>query len=515
MPEASIQSVEIGYTSGYGGGATPAAARRSFPERVLFRQRCRLLQFMLDSCALAAAWFLALEARLLLNGVMARELSRAELVLLAPSLGTIFVVWALAALYRGSYRSRAVPGLTASWREVAESALVAAAAAVIVTFFSRHLGANLARSFVLLFAPLSLLALSAARWAALSAAAVGEKRWPLFERVAVVGHGSAARDVADQLGRAGTSAVAVCGAVLPGDATSAGTGNSLPVLGRTSELGALINQHGLERLVIVDGRLSEEEMENCARVSKRMGVIASCAFGRVGNDSRLELTESYGLRLLELRPLTFTRGEEIAKRALDAVAAAVSLLLLSPLLGVVAVLVKLSSKGPVLYRSSRVGKGGRHFTFFKFRSMLEQGQDRGPDRQGLDERNQQNGHLFKIRDDPRVTPIGRFLRRSSLDELPQLINVLLGQMSLVGPRPLPAEDLDPDGHNSQFSEWAEKRSRVLPGITGLWQVKGRSELPFEKMIELDSRYAEDCSLALDLRILLETPMAVLSARGAF
>ena len=100
-------------------------------------------------------------------------------------------------------------------------------------------------------------------------------------------------------------------------------------------------------------------MENCARVSKRMGVIASCAFGRVGNDSRLELTESYGLRLLELRPLTFTRGEEIAKRALDAVAAAVSLLLLSPLLGVVAVLVKLSSKGPVLYRSSRVGKGGR------------------------------------------------------------------------------------------------------------------------------------------------------------
>ena len=515
MPEASIQSVEIGYTSGYGGGATPAAARRSFPERVLFRQRCRLLQFMLDSCALAAAWFLALEARLLLNGVMARELSRAELVLLAPSLGTIFVVWALAALYRGSYRSRAVPGLTASWREVAESALVAAAAAVIVTFFSRPLGANLARSFVLLFAPLSLLALSAARWAALSAAAVGEKRWPLFERVAVVGHGSAARDVADQLGRAGTSAVAVCGAVLPGDATSAGTGNSLPVLGRTSELGALINQHGLERLVIVDGRLSEEEMENCARVSKRMGVIASCAFGRVGNDSRLELTESYGLRLLELRPLTFTRGEEIAKRALDAVAAAVSLLLLSPLLGVVAVLVKLSSKGPVLYRSSRVGKGGRHFTFFKFRSMLEQGQDRGPDRQGLDERNQQNGHLFKIRDDPRVTPIGRFLRRLSLDELPQLINVLLGQMSLVGPRPLPAEDLEPDGLSREHRTWARERSQVLPGITGLWQVSGRGNLPFEGMVELDLEYIRRWSLVFDLKILLRTPRAVLSGRGAY
>ena len=515
MPEANVQSVEMGYSSGYGGAAAAAAPRRSFPKRVLCRQRYRFLQFMLDSGALAAAWFLALEARLLLNGVLGRELGRAELALLAPSLGTIWLLCALLALYRGSYGSRAVPGLICGWREVAESALVAAAVTVIVTFFSRQFGANLSRSFVLLFTPLSFLAFPAARYAALAAATVCEKRWPLFERVAVVGHGSAARGVADQLRRGATTAGAVCGVVLPGGAAPSGLGNSLPVLDRTAELGALINEYGLERLVIVDAHLGVEETEDCARISKRMGVIASRAVGRVGHDSRLEVTESYGLRLLELRPLTFTRREEVAKRALDIVVSAGLLLLLSPLLGVLGVLVKLSSEGPILYKSSRVGKGGRHFTFLKFRSMLAQGQDGGPDRRHLQWRNQQNGHLFKIRDDPRVTPIGGFLRRSSLDELPQFINVLLGQMSLVGPRPLPAEDLDPDGHSKQFGEWAEKRSRVLPGITGLWQVSGRSELPFEKMVELDRRYVSDCSLALDLRILLKTPLAVLNARGAY
>jgi exopolysaccharide biosynthesis polyprenyl glycosylphosphotransferase len=514
MPEANIQSVEIGYAGGYGGTAATAAARGSFPKRVLFRQRYRLLQFMVDSLALAAAWFLTLEARLLLNGVVGRELGRAELVLLAPSLGTIWFVWMMVALYRRSYRSRAVPGLIANWRETAESALVAAAVTVIVTFFSRQFGANLSRSFVFLFTPLSLLALSAARYTALAAVAVCEKRWPLFERVAVLGQGSAASDVAEQLFQAGTSA-GICGVVLPRGGGPAGLRASLPVLGRTAELGALINQHGLERLVIVDGQLSPEEMEDCARISKRMGVIASRAFGLVGHDSRLEVTESYGLRLLELRPLTFTRRAEVAKRALDIVVSASLLLLLSPLLGVLAFLVKLSSEGPALYKSSRVGKGGRHFTFLKFRSMVAQGQDHSASRQHLHGSNQQNGHLFKIRDDPRVTPIGKFLRRSSLDEMPQLINVLLGQMSLVGPRPLPAEDLDPDGHSQQFGEWAEKRSRVLPGITGLWQVSGRSELSFEKMVELDARYVSDCSLALDLRILLQTPLAVLSARGAY
>jgi lipopolysaccharide/colanic/teichoic acid biosynthesis glycosyltransferase len=129
--------------------------------------------------------------------------------------------------------------------------------------------------------------------------------------------------------------------------------------------------------------------------------------------------------------------------------------------------------------------------------------------------NEKSDHLFKIRNDPRITPVGRFMRHFSIDELPQLVNVLLGHMSMVGPRPLPAWDLDPDGQSRHFQVWAEQRSRVLPGVTGLWQVRGRSDLPFEKMIELDLSYIRDWSFWLDFRILLATPLVALSGRGAY
>jgi lipopolysaccharide/colanic/teichoic acid biosynthesis glycosyltransferase len=138
-----------------------------------------------------------------------------------------------------------------------------------------------------------------------------------------------------------------------------------------------------------------------------------------------------------------------------------------------------------------------------------------PARSEVSSQNEQTGHVFKIRADPRVTPIGRFMRRYSLDELPQLWNVLRGDMSLVGPRPLPAQDLEPDGQSSEFRTWSEMRSSVPPGISGLWQISGRSDLAFEKWIELDMTYVRNWSLRLDARILLETPLAVLAGKGAY
>jgi lipopolysaccharide/colanic/teichoic acid biosynthesis glycosyltransferase len=173
------------------------------------------------------------------------------------------------------------------------------------------------------------------------------------------------------------------------------------------------------------------------------------------------------------------------------------------------VLIKLTSPGPIFYTAPRVGKGGRHFSFFKFRSMRV-----SSPRERAKLANEKDGHIFKIKNDPRVTPLGRFLRRYSLDELPQLLNVLRGEMSLVGPRPLPAEDLDPDGMSSRFANWSEQRSRVNPGISGLWQIKGRSELDFEDMMRFDIEYIRNWSLLLDLKILLATPGLVMRGRGA-
>jgi lipopolysaccharide/colanic/teichoic acid biosynthesis glycosyltransferase len=182
------------------------------------------------------------------------------------------------------------------------------------------------------------------------------------------------------------------------------------------------------------------------------------------------------------------------------------------LFALIAFAIQATSLGPVFYKARRVGKGGRYFVFWKFRSMFIG----GPSRTELMQHNEASGHLFKLRQDPRITPVGRLLRRFSLDELPQLLNVLAGDMSLVGPRPLPTEDLEPDGMSTTFEQWAEQRSHVRPGITGLWQVSGRSELPFSKMIDLDMEYIRRWSVALDLRILLvDTPRAVLSGRGAY
>jgi lipopolysaccharide/colanic/teichoic acid biosynthesis glycosyltransferase len=200
-----------------------------------------------------------------------------------------------------------------------------------------------------------------------------------------------------------------------------------------------------------------------------------------------------------------TRERLLVKDAMDRLSAALLLLVLSPLLLAIALAVCVTSPGPVLYRQRRVGRHGRTFCFFKFRTMVIGADSQLP---GLIDLNSGDGLLFKILDDPRVTPVGRFLRRWSLDELPQLWNVLWGDMSLVGPRPLPV-----DPHAFRGDE--RRRLKVKPGITGLWQISGRSELGWDETVRLDVRYVDQWSLALDLSILLRTPAAVLRGRGAY
>ena len=201
------------------------------------------------------------------------------------------------------------------------------------------------------------------------------------------------------------------------------------------------------------------------------------------------------------------RGWNLAlKRAIDVVISATTLLLLSPLILLIAALIKLESQGPALFRQTRIGRNGKPFTLYKFRSMRPEAEEELGEVRDL---NETAGVFFKIREDPRRTRVGRALRRLSLDELPQMYNILRGEMSLVGPRPALPREVE------RYEEWHRRRLGVLPGLTGLWQVMGRSDLTFDEMVMLDLFYTENWSLWLDLKIMLMTIPTVLSGKGAY
>jgi exopolysaccharide biosynthesis polyprenyl glycosylphosphotransferase len=221
---------------------------------------------------------------------------------------------------------------------------------------------------------------------------------------------------------------------------------------------------------------------------------------------RAELVPGEAVPLFEVRRPVFEGLDFVVKRSFDYVVAGLGLIVLSPLLVAIALAVRLSSRGPVLHSSLRPGIGSRPFRCLKFRTMYADAEQRQPDFEHL---NEADGAIFKIRDDPRLTPLGRFLRRNSLDELPQLLNVIRGEMSLVGPRPLPLRD------HARLGDWHRRRYLVLPGITGLWQISGRSDLDFDDMVRLDFLYLESWSVMLDLAILLKTVPAVIRRRGAY
>jgi exopolysaccharide biosynthesis polyprenyl glycosylphosphotransferase len=220
---------------------------------------------------------------------------------------------------------------------------------------------------------------------------------------------------------------------------------------------------------------------------------------------RVHVRPVEGLPLLYVEEPTLSGVAWLVKNLLDRVVAMVGLLVMLPVLVVAGVAVKVADRGPVFFRQRRVGREGKTFSVWKFRTMYVDAEERLA---ALVDQNESDGLLFKIRNDPRVTPVGRFLRASSLDELPQLINVLFGEMSLVGPRPLPAEDGD-------FLGDVRRRLLVRPGITGLWQVSGRSDLSWDDAVRLDLYYVDNWSLTFDLTILWRTVGVVLASKGAY
>jgi exopolysaccharide biosynthesis polyprenyl glycosylphosphotransferase len=292
-----------------------------------------------------------------------------------------------------------------------------------------------------------------------------------------------------------------------GAVTDDGEGLMLPVLGGIPELPLVLDRLHPDELIISGVDVRDKELLDLVEHANRAGVKVRVAPTTMDLlTQRAEYVAGQGVPLFELRPPVFAGLDWATKRVFDVVVSAGIVLIATPLWLLTALAVKLSSPGPVFYRDQRVGLGEREFGMFKFRSMYT---DAGERQAGLEGANEASGPLFKIKDDPRVTRVGRFLRRYSIDELPQILNVLRGEMSLVGPRPLPLRDY------VMLQDWHRKRYLVLPGMTGLWQVSGRIELTFDDLVRLDFYYLENWSIWLDISILAKTLPAVLARRGAY
>jgi exopolysaccharide biosynthesis polyprenyl glycosylphosphotransferase len=277
----------------------------------------------------------------------------------------------------------------------------------------------------------------------------------------------------------------------------------LSVIGSTAQLPELVEELAVERVIVAFSAAPYAETVRLIRTLGELGVqvdVVPRLFDVLGPHMRVHAAE--GLPLLGLTPMRLSRSSLFLKRALDVLVASVALLLLAPLLAVVAIAIKLDSPGPVFFRQVRMGRNGATFTILKLRTMTADADARKGEVAHLNKHLMGDPRMFKVSHDPRVTRLGAFLRRYSLDELPQFVNVLRGEMSLVGPRPL---ILDEHRH---LDDWARKRLDLKPGITGLWQVLGRDDIPFEEMVGLDYRYVSNWSLANDFKLILKTVPAM-------
>ena len=326
-------------------------------------------------------------------------------------------------------------------------------------------------------------------------------------RVVLVGSASRVALLHEALAVDKQEEMLVVGACLP-EAASADSRTDLPILGTLDDVASIVRQSDVDAVAVAGGDATGHEYLrrlSWALEGADVELLVHPGLVEIAGP-RMHIRPYVGLPLLHVEQPHFTGWRRIVKRVTDLVLTVVGLLVVSPLLAVIAVAIKMEGAGPVLFKQTRVGLDGSTFTMWKFRSMHVDAESRLVD---LRRRNPDVGLMFKMAEDPRVTRVGRVLRRFSLDELPQLFNVLGGSMSLVGPRPPLQTEVD------AYENHARRRLLVTPGLTGLWQVSGRSLLSWEETVRLDLRYVENWTLTLDLLILWKTFFAVLSRRGAY
>jgi len=450
------------------------------------------------SCALVAG-LLALAA----YGIHYRNLTHQATAYLAFT-AVLPILWSVSVAVAGGYDSRFIGVGTDEFRRVLNAAVFLTAGVAIVSYALRL---EFARGYVVVALPSATIFDLVARHRLRRRLHRLRSRGACMRRVVAIGHAPAVADLVAELRRGTYHGLSVVGACLVGG-TMLNEIAGVPVFGGLGSVTAAVGQFRADTVaVLACPEMNGIRLRELAWDLEKTGTdvcVAPALLDVAG--PRTTIRPVAGLPLLHVDHPELAGGKQVVKGVFDKTIAASALVLLAPLFAAMALTIWLADRGPVFFRQTRVGKNGRTFTLYKFRTMVVDAEHWKP---LLATRNEADDVLFKIRRDPRVTRPGTWLRRWSLDELPQLFNVLLGNMSLVGPRPaLPQEA-------ARYGNLMRRRLAVTPGLTGLWQVSGRSDLPWEEAVRLDLRYVENWSFALDLQILWKTGSAVIRGSGAY
>jgi exopolysaccharide biosynthesis polyprenyl glycosylphosphotransferase len=415
------------------------------------------------------------------------------------SLVVTMVLWVASAWIHRVYDERPRAGTSALariCRALSTVALVDTAAVLI-------LGREYPRVLAVLYFATALVLLAGNRGVFRTGARLLRRRGYHARRYAVVGNGGFAREIVEATAAQPHWGMEFAGFILHGDQTVRSRG---PNLGNIDRLGQILEEQVLDEVIFAVPRDELDSVEHSIRLCQEQGVDVQISLDvlRYG-PSHMHIREVGGIPLLAFTRTPTDTLALAAKRVFDVVASATALILLAPVLVGIAVAIKRDSPGPVFFRQRRSGLNGRTFWMLKFRSMHVDAEAR---LEALKAHNEMTGPVFKMANDPRITRVGRFLRKTSLDEFPQFLNVLRGEMSIVGPRPpIPAEV-------RQYKRWQRRRLSMKPGITCIWQVSGRNEIGFERWMELDLEYIDGWSLWKDVQICMKTIPAVLTTRGA-
>ena len=362
------------------------------------------------------------------------------------------------------------------------------------------------RIFILLFALFDFFFVIAARTSIRTIILFSNRKIERFRMILIVGTEERALSLAQNIEKHKDLGLRILGFVATGDGSPPQKLNGYPVLGSAKDLPQLLEREVVDEVIFA---ISQEELKNMGDLflsCEERGITARLAINFFPHViAKTHLEELDGLPLLTFTTTPKNELMLLLRRIFDFVGSIILILILSPVFLLITLAIGLDSRGPAIYRQVRCGLNGRRFTFYKFRSMVQGAETRKGD---LLAHNLMDGPVFKMKNDPRVTRAGRFLRKTSLDELPQLFNVLRGDMSFVGPRPPIPEEVE------KYEGWQRRRLSMKPGITGLWQVSGRNQIDFQQWMKLDLEYIDNWSMWLDFKILIKTILVVLLRKGA-